>query len=130
MDEPLDVSHLRLRSRIRVACTPSEAYDLISDVGAMASWSSELVCARYDDGHGPSWWSTTDPSDSGPIASNRITMERGSKRRGRSTTGYRFSDAHARRTPPASVAYRRHDGQHPARTRSTRRGDLSQVRRI
>ena len=54
MDEPMDVSHLRLRSRIRVACTPSEAYDLISDVGAMASWKSELVCARYDDGHGPS----------------------------------------------------------------------------
>jgi hypothetical protein len=59
MDEPLDVSHLRLQRRIRVSCTPAVAYDLISDVGAMSSFSPELVWARYDDGHGPtvgSWF--------------------------------------------------------------------------
>ena len=59
MSDPLDISRLRLRRRIRINATPTELYAAVADVGAMAAWSPELVWARYDDGEGPtagSWF--------------------------------------------------------------------------
>jgi hypothetical protein len=59
MGDPLDISRLRLRRRIRINATPTELYAAVADVGAMAAWSPELVWARYDDGEGPtagSWF--------------------------------------------------------------------------
>jgi hypothetical protein len=59
MTDLIDLEELQLTRRTWVAAAPVEVYALISDVSAMSAWSPTLVCARYDDGHGPalgSWF--------------------------------------------------------------------------
>lgn len=78
MSDRLDVSHLRLRRRIRMSATPAELYERVADVSAMAAWSPELVWARYDDGGGPtvgSWFTGRNRGPKGEWETRSVITE-------------------------------------------------------
>lgn len=55
----IDLNELVIREQLWVDAQPGMVYDMISDVSAMASWSPDLIEAKYDDGSGPdvgSWF--------------------------------------------------------------------------
>lgn len=62
----IDLNELRLTRQIWAAASPTEVYDLISDVSAMPKWSPNLVHAEYDNGYRPTvgaWFSGRNKAD-------------------------------------------------------------------
>lgn len=58
--EHLDPADFRFSRKAWLAATPTEVYDLVSDVAMISIWSPDVSEVRYDDGHGPragAWFS-------------------------------------------------------------------------
>ncbi|MCZ4120929.1 SRPBCC family protein [Streptomyces sp. H39-S7] len=51
--EHLDPADFRFSRKAWLAAQPSEVYGLVSDVGMISTWSSNVSDIRYDDGAGP-----------------------------------------------------------------------------